>query len=77
MQEEMKNCRKYAPKMIKYRDLAGGAARLAIPEYNSGLMDKGTDARAKWRSGGKRRGGAGEAVSRLHREPTRKDNHVG
>ncbi len=28
MQEEMKNCRKYAPKMIKYRDLAGGAARL-------------------------------------------------
>ena len=28
MQEEMKNCRKYAPKMIKYRDLADGAARL-------------------------------------------------
>ena len=52
MQEEMKNCRKYAPKMIKYRDLAGGAERLAIPEYNSGLMDKGTDARANvlsWR----------------------------
>lgn len=27
MQEEMKNCRKYAPKMIKYRDLADGAAK--------------------------------------------------
>ena len=31
MQEEMKNCRKYAPKMIKYRDLAGGAARRKYP----------------------------------------------
>lgn len=31
MQEEMKNCRKYAPKMIKYRDLADGAARRKYP----------------------------------------------
>lgn len=27
----MKNCRKYAPKMIKYRDLADGAARRKYP----------------------------------------------
>ena len=31
MQEEMKNCRKYATKMIKYRDLADGAARRKYP----------------------------------------------
>ena len=31
---------------VRIEPEAGGAARLAIPEYYSGLMDKGTDERA-------------------------------
>jgi hypothetical protein len=44
---------------------AGGAASLAIPEFDSGLIDEETDARGEQAQRREERGSANEGLNRL------------
>ena len=53
---------------------------MAIPALNAGLIDKGSDAKGRMAQRriargvrGEKRGSAGEAVTRLHREQKREE----
>lgn len=70
MQEEMKNCRKYAPKMIKYRGLAGGAAFSIRQDWTDTRENDGREgevAQRRKKERGRRRSG-NPPTPRAHKE---------